>query len=78
MTPDDKSKEWKTLSRQTILDHSKYLRVENHAVELSDGRVISDWPWIITPDYVNVVVVSESGKYLFFFLLQRRSTILIT
>ncbi|HUV90584.1 MAG TPA: NUDIX hydrolase [Anaerolineae bacterium] len=57
---------WKTLSRQVILDHSKYLVVENHAVELSDGRVISDWPWVITPDYINVVPVTEHGEFLCF------------
>lgn len=44
----------------------KYLVVENHSVELPDGRVISDWPWIITPDYVNVVVVTEDGKFPIF------------
>ena len=57
---------WKTLSRQVILDHSKYLVVENHTVELSDGRVISDWPWVITPDYINVVPVTEDGEFLCF------------
>jgi ADP-ribose pyrophosphatase len=57
---------WKTLARQTILDHSKYLVVEAHTVELPDGRVISDWPWVITPDYVNVVPVTAEGEFLCF------------
>jgi ADP-ribose pyrophosphatase len=57
---------WKTLSRETVLNHSKWLVVEDHVVELPDGRVIEHWPWIITPDYINVVVVTESGKFLFF------------
>jgi len=57
---------WKTRSRQIILDHSKYLVVENHTVELPDGRVISDWPWLITPDYVNVLAVTEAGEFLCF------------
>jgi ADP-ribose pyrophosphatase len=57
---------WKTLSRRTILNHSKYLIVENHTVELPDGRVISDWPWLITPDYVNVMAVTEMGEFLCF------------
>lgn len=57
---------WKTLSRRTILDHSKYLTVEEHQVQLPDGRVIPDWPWIITPDYVNVVAVTDSGQFLVF------------
>ncbi len=58
---------WNTLSRRTILDHSKYLVVEDHAVELPDGRVIQEWPWIITPDYVNVAAVTRDGRFLCFY-----------
>ena len=57
---------WKTRSRRTVLDYGKFLQVEEHAVELPDGRVIDDWPWLITPDYVNVLVVREDGKFLCF------------
>jgi len=57
---------WKTLSRQTILDHSKYLSVEEHVVELPDGRVIEHWPWVITPDFVNVVAITAKGEFLCF------------
>lgn len=57
---------WKTLARKVILYHSKYLTVEEHVVQLQDGRIIDDWPWIITPDFVNVVVVREDGRFLFF------------
>jgi len=57
---------WKTLSRRTILDLSPYLVVEIHSVELPDGRIISDWPWIITPDFVNVAAVTKSGEFLCF------------
>ncbi|MCP4538549.1 MAG: NUDIX hydrolase [Chloroflexi bacterium] len=57
---------WKTLSRRTILDHSKFLVVESHTVELPDGRVISDWPWVITPDYVNILVVTQNNEFLCF------------
>jgi ADP-ribose pyrophosphatase len=57
---------WKTLSRRTILDEGKFLRVEAHAVELPNGRIIEDWPWIVTPDYVNVLVVTQDGRFLCF------------
>lgn len=57
---------WKTLERRTLLQHSKYLTVEEHSVELPDGRVIADWPWIITPDYVNVAAVTIDGRWLCF------------
>jgi len=42
------------------------LIVENHTVELPDGRVISEWPWLITPDYVNVLAVTEHDEFLCF------------
>lgn len=54
---------WKTLSRRTVLDRGKYLVVEDHAVELPDGRVIPEWSWLITPDYVNVVAVTPTGEF---------------
>lgn len=59
-------KPWKTLSRKTILDHSKFLAVEQHTVELSTGKIIPDWPWIVTPDFINVVAVTENGRFLLF------------
>ena len=57
---------WKTLSKNTVLDLGKFLVVENHVVELSDGNVISNWPWIITPDYVNVLAVTDENAFLCF------------
>lgn len=57
---------WKTLSKKTILDHNKFLTVEVHAVELPDGRVISDWSWVIIPDAVIVLAQTQDGKYLSF------------
>lgn len=57
---------WKTLSRRVILDYSQFLVVEEHAVELPDGQVIPDWPWLITPDFVNVVAVTQDNKFLCF------------
>jgi ADP-ribose pyrophosphatase len=57
---------WKTVSRRVILDYSKFLVVEEHAVELPDGQVIPDWPWVITPDFVNVVTVTQDKRFLCF------------
>jgi 8-oxo-dGTP pyrophosphatase MutT (NUDIX family) len=56
----------KTLSRSTLLNHGKYLVVENHGVELPNGRVITDWPWLIMPDYAIVAAVTESIEFLCF------------
>lgn len=57
---------WKTLSRRTVLEQGKFLSVENHSVQLPDGQVIDDWPWIITPDYINVLVVTQAEEFLCF------------
>jgi ADP-ribose pyrophosphatase len=57
---------WKTLSRETVLDRGKFLRVEDHTVQLPDGRVIKQWPWVISPDFINVVAVTETGEFLCF------------
>lgn len=57
---------WKTLSRKTVLDLSKFLKVELHTVALPNGRVIEDWPWLITPDFVNIAVVTQEGEFLCF------------
>ncbi|MCB0046660.1 MAG: NUDIX hydrolase [Caldilineaceae bacterium] len=59
---------WKTLSREILLqpDSGRFLTVENHQVQLSDGSIIQNWPWLITPDFVNVVVETEEGDFLCF------------
>lgn len=59
-------KTWKTLSRTTILNHSKWLTVEDHSLQLPNGKVIEQWPWIIAPDYVNVVVQDEDENFICF------------
>jgi ADP-ribose pyrophosphatase len=57
---------WKTISKRTILNHSKWLTVEEHTIELPDGRIKSDWPWITTPEHVNVAAVTDAGEFLCF------------
>ena len=57
---------WKTLSRRVVLNYSKFLTVEERAIELPGGRVISEWPWIVTPDYINVLAVTKDSKFLCF------------
>jgi ADP-ribose pyrophosphatase len=59
-------KPWRTLSSKRVLDQRPWLQVEERVVELPDGRVIPDWPWVITPDYVNVVAVTEAHEFLCF------------
>jgi len=57
---------WRTRGRRSIFEQRPWLVVEHHEVELPDGRVIPDWPWLITPDYVNIVAVTAAGEFLLF------------
>jgi ADP-ribose pyrophosphatase len=57
---------WRTRSRRTVLDKRPWVTVESHVVELPDGRVIEDWPWLVGREFVNVVAVTEDGTFLVF------------
>ena len=57
---------WKTLDRKLVFEMNKFLKVEQHTVQLSDGTVISDWPWIISPDFILIFPLTERGTVLFF------------
>lgn len=57
---------WVTLSRETALDQSPWLVVENHTVRLPNGRVLEPWPWVIAPDYVGVAPMTDEGSFLCF------------
>jgi ADP-ribose pyrophosphatase len=55
-----------THARRTVFDSGKFLRVEQHEVEWPNGKVIDDWAWVVTPDYVNVVTETDDGRLLCF------------
>jgi ADP-ribose pyrophosphatase len=57
---------WETVSRKTILEYSKFLTVESHTVKLPDGKVISDWAWLIIPSAAIVLAVTEDDQFLCF------------
>jgi ADP-ribose pyrophosphatase len=57
---------WKTLSRKVVLDMAPFLKVERHTIALPNGEIVEDWPWLILPDFANVVVITEENEYLCF------------
>jgi ADP-ribose pyrophosphatase len=57
---------WKVLDRSVILDRGKYLKVENHSVQLPEGTVISDWLWLVMPEYVNIIAETVDHRFLVF------------
>ncbi len=56
--------DWKVTSKRTVLKNGKFCTVEYHTIELPDGRIIDDWTWIVTPDFVNAVVVDRAGQFI--------------
>jgi len=57
---------WKTISKTPVCKPNRFISIEMHEVELPDGRRIPDWPWVITPDYANVLARTEEGRFLCF------------
>ncbi len=57
---------WKTIARELKLDMSPFLRVESHTIKLPDGQTLEGWPWLISPDFVNIAAITQDGKYLCF------------
>jgi ADP-ribose pyrophosphatase len=57
---------WKTHSSTPVLTSGKWLSVELRSVETPTGQIIENWPWVTTPNYVNVLAVTSDGRYLVF------------
>jgi ADP-ribose pyrophosphatase len=60
------SRVWKTLSRKVLLSKPPWLTVEAHEIQLPDGKLISGWPWVITPEYVSIAPLTAEGRFLCF------------
>lgn len=58
----------KTIERKTVLTmgDGRFLTVEEHTVQVDDGRIIREWGWLNTPSFVNVVAESADGRILCF------------
>ncbi len=57
---------WRTLSSKQVLSYGKWLSVEDRTVATPGGQEIEHWPWVITPDYINVLAVTPAGRFLIF------------
>lgn len=57
---------WETISRKTVFDFNEFLTVESHTIELPDGKIISDWPWLIIPDAAIVLALTSDRKFVCF------------
>jgi hypothetical protein len=52
---------WIVLKEEQVLEHP-YVNVKYQEIQLPDGRIIPDWPIVQTRDYVNALVLNESGQ----------------
>lgn len=59
---------WKTIDRRVVGTAGEGITVtlESHTVQLPDGRVYHNWPWLIGSDFVNVLALTEEGSFLCF------------
>lgn len=57
---------WKILDKKIVLERKPYLRVEDHQVQHSSGKIFKNWPWVETPDVICVLAQTAEGEYLTF------------
>jgi ADP-ribose pyrophosphatase len=57
---------WKTLSRTRVSDYGWRLKIEKHHLVTGSGEEISDWMWVHSPPFVNVIVCTTEGTWIVF------------
>ncbi len=57
---------FETVSRRVLIELPPRLRVESHEVKAPDGRIVENWPWIVTRDYVIVLPRMKDRTFLVF------------
>lgn len=60
-----KLRRWRTLSRDVVFEHP-WLVVEQHNVQIPNGRVIHGWPWALCPDYVTIAALTTDLRFICF------------
>ena len=53
---------WKTLARRVLLSRPPWIEVGVERVELPDGRVIDEFPWVRTRDFAMAVAITPRGE----------------
>lgn len=55
---------WTTLDSEIIISRPPWLRVRHDKVRLPDGRVNPEFYVLEYPDWVNVIAITEDGKFV--------------
>lgn len=58
------NRRWKVLKSQKIISRPPWLSVRHDSVQLPDGRVNPEFYVLEYPDWVNVIAITEDGKYV--------------
>lgn len=59
----DKNKKWKTLKSEYLFNRP-WLTARKDTVELPDGRINPEFYVLEYPDWINVIAITEDGKYV--------------
>lgn len=57
-------KAWRILETRTVLDRRPWYVVDEHRIELPDGRIIDGYPHMRLRDYAIVVAITDAGDVL--------------
>lgn len=61
---EEDNKRWNTLKSDVIISRPPWLRVRHDVVELPDGRINPEFYVLEYPDWVNVIAITEEGKFV--------------
>jgi ADP-ribose pyrophosphatase len=54
---------WTVLKQEQVID-DPYVKVTMQQIQLPDGQIISNWPYVHTRDYVNALVINPDGQVM--------------
>lgn len=60
----DDKRRWTTLKSEVIVSRPPWLRVRHDEIRLPDGRVNPEFYVLEYPDWVNVIAITEDGKFV--------------
>lgn len=62
--PDNDKYRWATLKSEIIVSRPPWLHVRHDEVRLPDGRINPDFYVLEYPDWVNVIAITEDGRFV--------------
>lgn len=57
-------KPWEVVSRHTVFEGSRYVKLEVDRVRLPDGREVDDFYRVTVPDYVSIIALTAEQKLI--------------